>query len=66
MAEYASIAAYNEGMDLIYITNTLELNDVLSDIDNNYTLDADYYINMYNWEIPVMKPEQISRFVLLN
>lgn len=66
MTEYVSIAAHVEGMDLLYLTNTMELNEVLSDVDNNYVYDSDYYVNMYNWEIPVMKPDQISRHVMIN
>jgi hypothetical protein len=60
LADYASIAAFTEQLDLLYLTNTSELSDVLSDIDNCYTLDCTYNINLYNWELPPMKPEQLA------
>ena len=66
LTEYAAIAAHSELCNMFYITNTMELNEVLSDIDNHYSYDSDYYVNMYNWELPSMKPEQISRFVMVN
>jgi hypothetical protein len=65
ITEYVSIAAFNENIDLLYVTNSLEINEVLNDIDNNYLINSDYNINMYNWESPCMNPDQLCRFIMI-